>query len=361
MTCSFKTLLAFTAGLSLVLAAGSQAEEQPLYRESFVFEGTALIPECYRPSLVCLPDGALACAWATGSGPRALDTSIKLSFQPAGESQWTEAHTIADDIGYPDNYPVLAGLPEGTLRLLYATLYREKRKAPPGADLASWHMKYRDSADGGRIWGPDYFLVPESERVPCSSVVNLANGGLILPVTDIQNCSSLFLMSEDKGAYWKDLSRITDPAALVDPAVAELEPGRLVAMLRPHENSELERFLWRTESNDNGRTWSEPRKTELKNPGGPAELLKLANGHLVLAWNDHALWLTPLTLAVSEDGGKTWPSRRNLETGKWDIREPGLIQTKDGHIHVVYVSRNIHVKHIEVTESWITENRGIKK
>ncbi len=334
----------------------SRAEERPFFRESFILKGKALIPECYNPTLVCLPDGSLACAWACGSGPLALDTSIKISFKPAGESRWTPPVTAADEVGYADNYPVLAQLPGGRLRLLYATYYREKRKAPPGADLASWHLKYRDSPDGAGTWGGEFFLVPESDRVPCSRMVNLANGGLILPVTDIRGSSSLFLISRDKGGYWEESARISDPAGLIDPSVAELEPGRLIAMLRPYEKGPREHFLQRTESKDNGGTWSEPQPTELLNPGGPVELLRLGNGHLVLAYKDHTLWLTPLTLAVSTDGGKTWPFKRNLESGKWDIRDPALVETGNGHIHVVYVSRNIYLKHVEITESWIMDN-----
>jgi len=331
------------------------AEEPPFYRESFIFKSPGLIPELYRPSLIRLPDGALACAWAAGSGYRALDLSIEISFKAVGENRWTPPVTVADEAGYPDNYPVFTQLPDGKLRLIYATHYREKRKAPPGAGLAAWHLKYVESGDGGRIWGGDFFLVPESGWIPCSRVITLANGNLILPATDIRHRTSLFLFSEDKGGYWKDIARISEPAGLVDPAVVETSPGRLTALLRPDEKGKREHVVWRTVSADNGRTWSEPRKTELKNPGGPIELLKLNNGHLVLAFNDHELWLTPLTLAVSTDGGKTWQSRRNLETGKWDIREPSLVQTEDGHIHLVYVSRNIYLKHIELSESWIME------
>jgi predicted neuraminidase len=304
---------------------------------------------------LCLPDGTLACAWATGSGSLALDTSIKLSLKAAGNSRWTAPVTVADDEGYPDNYPVLVQLPEGAIRLMYATHYREKRKAPPSADLAAWHLKYLDSADGGCIWGGDFFLIPESGQVPCARAITLTNGNLILPASNIREHTSVFLVSEDKGGYWKELSRITAPVGLVDPTVVELESGHLIALLRPYEKEQQKHLLWRAESKNNGLTWSETQPTELKNPGGPIELLKLANDHLLLAYNDHEFWLTPLTLAVSSDGGRTWPEKRNLVTGKWDIRDPSLIQTKDGHIHLVYVSRNIFLKHIELTESWILQ------
>jgi predicted neuraminidase len=307
--------------------------------------------------VACLPDGSLVCAWASGCGKAALDTSIEFSRKPAGARRWTPPVTIADDVGYPDGHPVLAQMPEGELRLFYATQYRDKRKVPPGTELGSWHLKYSDSVDGGRTWCEGFFLVPESDWLPCAGLVNLTGGGLLLPATDVRDCVSLFLFSEDEGGYWEDLTRPSRLPGLVDPSVVPLRPGHLIALLRPHESGKREHSLWRAESSDNGRTWSVPQQTTLPNPGAPAALLKLANGHLVLAYNDHPLWLTPLTLAVSRNGGKTWQSKRNLESGKWDIRAPSLVQTRDGHIHVVYVSRNTRIKHIETAESWIVEGQ----
>ncbi|MEA1996895.1 MAG: exo-alpha-sialidase [Gemmatimonadota bacterium] len=351
-----RALFIFTA-LVCLFPARARAGEKLFFQESYIVKGSALIPECYSPSLVRLPDGTLACAWAAGSGRMALDTSIKLSFSRAGEDPWTEPVTVADDDGYADNYPVLTLLPGDRLRLFYATYYREKRKVPPGANWAAWHLKYCDSGDLGRIWGGDFFLIPESGRIPCGSTADLANGHILLPVTDFRHKVPSFLISEDKGGYWKDAARIPEAEGLADPAVVELEPGRILAMLRPDEKSDREKVLQSTESTDNGLTWSRPQPTEFKNPSGPVALLSLGRGRLVMAWNDHELWLTPMTLALSRDNGKTWPYRRNLETGKWDIREPSLAVTEDGHIHLVYVSRNIYLKHIEVNEAWIMGNK----
>jgi hypothetical protein len=48
---------------------------------------------------------------------------------------------------------------------------------------------------------------------------------------------------------------------------------------------------------------------------------------------------TPLTAAISTDGGKTFPRRRNLiGDPKGDFGYPVAIQTRDGKIQVLFTS-----------------------
>ena len=345
--------LLLIAALLLLPVVHARSPEDPVFQESFLFQGTELIPECYKPTLLCLPDGILACAWATGSGSRALDTTIKLSFKPPDSNNWSPPVSIPNDIGYPDNYPILAQFPGGRLRLVYATLYPDERKAKPGTESASWHLKFRDSTDGGRVWGGDFFLTPEADRIPSGRVTQLANGDLLLPITDVRRKATLFLLSEQQGNYWKDTAPIPRSEQIMDVAIAELNPGHLLAVLRPYDLGEQDRFMWKSESLDNGRTWSQSEATGSPNPYSSIDLLKLSNGHLVLAYSNNKEWPTPLALSISLDGGKTWPHRRNLVLEQWDNRDPVLAQTSDGLIHAVYVYRDSSIRHVLLNEAWI--------
>ena len=73
-----------------------------------------------------------------------------------------------------------------------------------------------------------------------------------------------------------------------------------------------------------------------------------------------------MTLAISEDGGKTWPYKRNLEIGdgycmsnnseKQVNREfsyPSIKQTTDGNIHIDYTYFRQKIKYVRVTEDWV--------
>ena len=60
--------------------------------------------------------------------------------------------------------------------------------------------------------------------------------------------------------------------------IAEAEPGHLVMLFRICFTGKL----WRSDSFDFGKTWSEPRATDIPNPSNKPQLLKTERGELVL-------------------------------------------------------------------------------
>ena len=68
------------------------------------------------------------------------------------------------------------------------------------------------------------------------------------------------------------------------------------------------------------------------------ELIRLKNGHLLFVYNDSMDARTPLRAAISMDGGKTFPFRRNLAEGRNSYAYPTAIQTSDGLIHVTFTT-----------------------
>ena len=95
----------------------------------------------------------------------------------------------------------------------------------------------------------------------------------------------------------------------------------------------------RTESHDGGKTWSEGVDSEFPNPNAAVDFLRLQSGHHLLVFNDSFADRTPLTVALSTDGAKTFPHRRNLLADpKGDYGYPTAMQTRDGKIHIVFTS-----------------------
>mgnify|MGYP000146107867 CR=1 FL=1 len=69
------------------------------------------------------------------------------------------------------------------------------------------------------------------------------------------------------------------------------------------------------------------------------DFIRLQNGHHLLVYNNSFSDRTPLSLAISTDGARTFPHRRNLIADpKGDYGYPTAIQTRDGRIHVVFTS-----------------------
>ena len=95
----------------------------------------------------------------------------------------------------------------------------------------------------------------------------------------------------------------------------------------------------RSESLDGGRTWSDGQETAFKNPNAAVDFLQLMNGHHLLIFNDSFGERTPLTVALSTDGDKTYPLKRNLIEGTGgDHGYPYAIQTDDGKIHLIFTA-----------------------
>jgi sialidase-1 len=105
----------------------------------------------------------------------------------------------------------------------------------------------------------------------------------------------------------------------MEPEVVELADGKLLMIVR----TQLGHIATST-SDDGGDHWSAPGKFPLEAPEAPATIRTIpATGDLLLIWNNtfdksqgHGGERTPLTSAISSDGGKTWQHVRNLATSR---------------------------------------------
>jgi predicted neuraminidase len=62
----------------------------------------------------------------------------------------------------------------------------------------------------------------------------------------------------------------------------------------------------------------------------------------------------PLTVAISDDGDRTWKYKRDIVTGQGTAAYPTAVQTDDGKIHVMYTShRRRQINHVVFDESAI--------
>ncbi len=144
----------------------------------------------------------------------------------------------------------------------------------------------------------------------------------------------------------------------VHPSLVELEDGHLVAFMRSREAD----WIYRSESFDYGDTWSEPVPTPLPNNNSGIAAVKLSSGRIAVAYNHNSAPATygktgawpalrnPVSIALSEDGGLTFPLIRHVERGegyvgdenKFSNRQyeyPCIMQADDGTVHVAYAYR----------------------
>jgi predicted neuraminidase len=129
-----------------------------------------------------------------------------------------------------------------------------------------------------------------------------------------------------------------------------LPDGRLLAFLRTGGPGGS---IWRTTSGDSGISWAPPEPTALPNPNAGLDLLRLASGALVLAFDNSRRRRTPLCIALSDDDGRTWPHLQTLEHDDGEFSYPTLIEHPRGRIHGVYTWRRQTIRHFECDEAWL--------
>lgn len=183
-------------------------------------------------------------------------------------------------------------------------------------------------------------------------------GRIIVPLYSDGFSFSLMAYSDDGGERWAFSNPLVG-AGNIQPAIARAPGGDLVAYMR--DNGPAPKRLHVSRSSDDGATWSAVRDSDLPNPGSAADIVTLASGAWVLIHNDTERGRHSLAVALSEDGGATWPWKRHLELdGAATPRTaeyPAIVQGRDGRLHATYSyvvpGEGRSVKYVSFDEQWI--------
>ena len=113
-------------------------------------------------------------------------------------------------------------------------------------------------------------------------------------------------------------------------------------------------YVVRSDSYDGGKSWTQGVETTFPNPNAAVELIRLANGHLLFVYNNSMDDRSPLTCAVSTDGGMSFPYKLDLMSGEGSFAYPTALQTPDGLIHVLFTSdERTTIRHATFSEDVI--------
>ncbi|HEY8718654.1 MAG TPA: exo-alpha-sialidase [Pengzhenrongella sp.] len=374
--------------------------------------------QSHAANLARLPGGDLGCVWFGGTQEGIGDIVVWFSRLAPGAEVWSAPVQLSDDPTRSEQNPVLFTAPGGAVWLLYT--------AQLGGNQDTAEVRRRISTDDGRTWGPVRTLLPAGPgggvfvRQP---ITVLRSGRWLLPVfrcgtvpgkawVGDRDTSSVFV-SDDQGAAWREVP-VPDSVGRVHPGVVQLADSSLLALFR----SRWADSIYESRSTDDGETWTVPVATELPNNNSSLQVTTLDDGRLALVFNSAsaadatarrvslydeitdgglaaddaddgpnlvapgsepepgpdeagptAFWgapRAPMTLAISADGGRTWPERRNLDVGDGycltnnsrdglnrELSYPSILQAPDGDLDVAYTYHRQAIKHVRVASSWV--------
>jgi len=316
---------------------------------------------CHSPAMLELPNGDLLCCWFAGSYEGEPDVSIVCARLPKGADRWTEPVLVSGDPERSEQNPSLFNGLDGAVWCMYtAQLARENGK--DNMQFTS-QIRCQKSFDGGLTWEAYETVFPREGSFCRQPIQVLENGRWIFGnwlCTDseegLAGDPSVFQISEDEGKSWR-MVEMPNSRGRVHPTVVELGGGHLAAFMRSREAD----FIYRSESFDYGDTWSEPKPTPLPNNNSSISAIRTKSGRVAVAYNPtstpvpvkgKAAWpglRNPVAVALSEDGGLTFPMIRWMERGEGFIGEenktnnrqyeyPYIMQGADGRIHLTYAA-----------------------
>ncbi|WP_354500789.1 sialidase family protein [Mycetocola sp. 2940] len=370
----------------------------------------ALIPtsraENHASFLHRLPDGTLAAVWFAGEREGMPDVRIQLSRFDESSGRWSDAEAVSPPSGQSHQNPVLATLPNGAVWLLYTA-------QDLGAQDTAVLMR-RVSDDGGRTWGEPTPLLEDRGVFIRQDMVVLNDETLLLPIFRCElpqgrqwhgdTDTSSVLRSEDGGLSWTEVP-VPRSLGAVHMDIVPFEDGQLVAFFR----SRWADAVYRSESADAGRTWTEPYPTAMPNNNSSIQMRRAAllgadsilavlnpvsaepgselgdidrahDEHKVTGPGEitpldrHAVWgvgRIPLTLLRSDDRGRTWKRVLDLETADtvpeivleragdraMEMSYPALLVGPNGDVHVTYSYCRLAIKHVLVPREALEESR----
>lgn len=359
----------------------------------------------HASSIVETPSGALYTAWYEngdphGSGPfegqdldKREDVRIAGARKAAGAESWSQPFVLADTAGFPDNNPALAIDRNGKLWLVHATLIGVPDEAW-GSALTRALVSSDYDRDGPPRWEQAHTILPRppglmatvaqaADRLrtgpgrttqvaarstavlqrladpmarrlgwmPRTHPLVLPDGTLLIPLANENFNVSAMVRTPDGGTTW-DTSAPVPTLGLIQPSVVRLRNGRLAAFFRDARGLGI---IARSESDDEGRTWSEALPSGLPNRSGGIEAIVLASGALAVVYNNHdGQQRDRLAISLSNDEGQTWTRTRHIaETPGERFDYPSIIQSRDGRIHVTFSDNLKTIRHVSFSETWL--------
>jgi predicted neuraminidase len=317
----------------------------------------------HASTLVELSEGNVLASWFGGSWEKGADVAIWVSKRVKGK--WCRPRKIQDERSIAMWNPVLFKKSDGTIILFYKV----------GETIQQWKTYFVTSSDEGETFSAARELVEGDigGRGPVKNKpIYLMDGTIVAPASLEGGTWDAFVdLSKDAGQTWQkselvpirrvgyDIQMVDRPydkhycygKGVIQPTLWESEAGKVHMFLRSTSSR-----IFRSDSEDGGKTWSLAYSTGLPNNNSGIDLVKLPNGILVLAYNPtenlpnyYKGSRTPLILSYSEDNGQTWKELAVLEDTPGGYAYPAIICNDKSELLITYTWKRERIVFCKLT------------
>ncbi len=331
------------------------------------------------------PNGDLLCWWLSGSGTEpATDNNVLMARSTDKGKTWSAPEVF-----------IAAGDMAGACTAMWATsdgrLIAFAAQWPSEKEYTQWFYSRLISKDNGHTWSaPEPFVVHDTHAA-IGGPIRLADGDYLFagsffdqrpkPLTGSVSTlldtttesealavppaegnpgigpkflaylhgTSVYVTSNVDGTGLSEYGHIANrPLGLLEPTCVQLHDGRIVMLMR----AENAGYLWRAESSDNGRTWTDAWETDIPNPTSSIQLLRLDDSRIVLLHNacgerGKMIQRDPLSIWISDDELASWSIKADVLHGGWLAYPNGIVL--DGRLVFVYDRNRRQVRFVEAT------------
>lgn len=351
----------------------------------------ALLPSpCVQNHAAFLSHGAdgLHCLWFGGSLEGKSDISI---WRSTLGDRWGEAVRLSDDPQRSEQNPVQFDAPDGRRLILHT--------AQEGGNQDACILRMReegaepvtlDLPKGTFIRGPIHVRGDGAWLMPLFRCVPRPGERW----TGSHDTAALAI-SADAGKSWREVE-VPGSVGCVHMTLVPLGGPRWAAFFRRRQAD----YVYRTESADDGESWSVPQATDVPNNNASISVIRLSDGRLAMACNPanaamfpemrrgslydelgavdarpnatggcNPIWgvpRAPMSLCFSTDEGRSFEEQIIVEDGSGlclsnnsidgknkEMSYPSLLEGADGTLHLAYTYHRRAIKYVRLSRDWL--------
>lgn len=362
----FRSFVAPTlGGFTLPAAPRAVSSTTPLYRPQLLPNSAE--HSVHSATAAEISGGRIRAFWYGGSREGAADVAIYTSVYSLPDGTWSPERAVVTREAaqrHLQRYlrklgnPVVGRDRNGRLWLFFVSV-----------TVGGWAgsaINLMISEDEGETWSAPRRLIAS----PFFNISTLVKGP---PLQHTDGTIGLPVYHEMLGKFGELLrldaegrairkTRLSWGRSSLQPVIVPRSETEAVGFMRYAGSSPNRVLMVRT--TDGGATWTAPVKTALPNPNSAVGGALLANGPLLLVFNNAEENRESLSLASSVDFGNTWRIAHEFDGDSssqqppWrEYSYPWIMQDGAGDVHLLYTWGRTSIKHVHFNRAWLAGRR----